>query len=88
MNYIDNFATHLAALLTSGLVYPKIAALMVELSCVGRLVYLYGYCTPDWCVDEEGRKWGPSWVGPLSQHPLLLLSGWVLRLRWGCRRRP
>ena len=39
MDYIENIATHLAALLTSGLVYPRIISVMVELWRAGRMVY-------------------------------------------------
>lgn len=72
-NFNENIVPFLGAMLISGLKYPRAAATMGAVFCVGRVVYSWGY-TQD---KEGGRGRYYGGFGPLAQYVTMLLSAKV-----------
>ena len=78
-NVLENYSSFLSAMLISGLVYPRLAAVLGAAWVLGRFVYAVGYTsTSKVNVDGAGRFfWGGFHVAAVTQVGLLVLVGKV-----------
>lgn len=82
-NFTENHTTVLAALLISGVKYPRVAAGLGAIWVIGRYLFMKGYSNLDLGRGGKGRYRGMvGWIGQLGLMGLTVYSGLEMVMGW------